>query len=96
VDLPDLLRRLAARGITHLLVEGGARVHARFLAEGLVDRVAVFVAPKIAGADGVPLAAGPGPARMADALRLDEVQVERIGEDMLVLGRPVRPRARPR
>ena len=95
VDLRDLLARLAARGVTHLLVEGGARVHARFLEEGLVDRVAVLVAPKLAGADGVPLAAGRGPARMADALRLDEVQVERIGDDVLVLGRPVQPRVPP-
>jgi diaminohydroxyphosphoribosylaminopyrimidine deaminase/5-amino-6-(5-phosphoribosylamino)uracil reductase len=92
VDLRDLLAKLAERGITHLLVEGGARVHARFLEEGLVDRMAVLVAPKLAGADGVPLAAIAGPARMADALRLDEVQVERLGDDVLVLGRPVRGR----
>jgi diaminohydroxyphosphoribosylaminopyrimidine deaminase/5-amino-6-(5-phosphoribosylamino)uracil reductase len=91
VDLRDLLEKLAARGITHLLVEGGSRVHARFLEEGLVDRIALFVAPKILGADGVPLFASRGPARMADALRLDEVQVEKVGEDMLVIGRPVRP-----
>jgi len=91
VDLGDLLAKLAARGVTHLLVEGGARVHARFLAEGLVDRVAIFVAPKLAGADGVPLAALRGPARMADALRLDEVEVERMGDDVLVQGRPLRP-----
>jgi diaminohydroxyphosphoribosylaminopyrimidine deaminase/5-amino-6-(5-phosphoribosylamino)uracil reductase len=91
VDLRDLLERLAARGVTHLLVEGGARVHARFLAEGLVDRVAVFVAPKLLGSDGVPLLAAAGPGRMAEALRLDEVQVERVGEDVLVLGRPARP-----
>ncbi len=91
VDLRDLLAKLAARGVTHLLVEGGARVHARFLAEGLVDRVVVFVAPKLVGGDGVPLLAGPGPARMADAVRLDEVTVERVGDDVLVQGRPVRP-----
>ncbi len=90
VDLRDLLEKLAARGVTHLLVEGGARVHARFLEDGLVDRVALFVAPKLLGADGVPLLASRGPARMADALRLDEVQVEKVGEDLLVLGRPVR------
>jgi diaminohydroxyphosphoribosylaminopyrimidine deaminase/5-amino-6-(5-phosphoribosylamino)uracil reductase len=91
VDLRDLLAKLAARGVTHLLVEGGARVHARFLAEGLVDRMAVFVAPKLVGADGVPLLAARGPARMADALRLEEVTVERVGEDVLVIGRPSRP-----
>jgi diaminohydroxyphosphoribosylaminopyrimidine deaminase/5-amino-6-(5-phosphoribosylamino)uracil reductase len=94
VDLRDLLAKLAARGVTHLLVEGGARVHAAFLAAGLVDRLAVFIAPKLAGGDGVPLLAGPGPARMRDALRLDEVQVERVGEDVLVIGRPVPPAAR--
>ncbi len=90
IDLRDLLRKLAARGVTHLLVEGGAEVHARFLEAGLVDRVAVLVAPKLAGADGRPLFAGRGPAKMKDALRLDEVQVERLGDDVLVAGVPAR------
>jgi diaminohydroxyphosphoribosylaminopyrimidine deaminase/5-amino-6-(5-phosphoribosylamino)uracil reductase len=67
-------------------------VHARFLEERLVDRVAVFVAPKLAGAGGVPLLASPGPARMKDAVRLEEVEVERMGDDVLVAGRPVWPR----
>lgn len=92
VDLGDLLARLAARGVTHLLVEGGAEVLARFLAEGLADRVAVFVAPRIVGADGVPLVASAGPERMEDTLRLADVRVERLGEDVLVEGRPVAPR----
>ncbi len=87
VDLRDLLARLAARGVAHLLVEGGAAVHARFLEAGLVDEVAVLVAPKILGADGLPLTRGNGPARMADALRLEDVEVERLGDDVLVAGR---------
>ncbi len=86
VDLRDLLGKLAERGVTHLLVEGGAAVHARFLAEGLVDEVAVFVAPKILGGDGLSLARGRGPARMAEALRLGQVRVERLGDDVLVTG----------
>jgi diaminohydroxyphosphoribosylaminopyrimidine deaminase / 5-amino-6-(5-phosphoribosylamino)uracil reductase len=97
VDLADLLAKLAARGVTHLLVEGGARVHARFLEAGLVDRVVVFVAPKLAGADGVPLFAGKGPSRMADALRLEDVEIARLGDDVLVQGRPAaRREAAPR
>lgn len=96
VDLRDLLERLAARGVTHLLVEGGAAVHARFLEAGLVDQLAVLVAPKLAGADGVPLSAAPGPARMADALRLERVQVERLGDDVLVTGVPARASGRAR
>jgi diaminohydroxyphosphoribosylaminopyrimidine deaminase/5-amino-6-(5-phosphoribosylamino)uracil reductase len=95
VDLSDLLAKLAARGVTHLLVEGGGAVHARFLEAGLVDEVAVLVAPKILGADGLPLTRGRGPARMADALRLEEVEVERLGDDVLVSGRvPARQSAR--
>lgn len=94
VDLADLLARLAARGVTHLLVEGGARVHARFLGQALVDRVAIFVAPRIVGADGVPLVAAPGPARMEDCFRLEDVRIQRVGEDVLVLGRPARPEGR--
>ncbi len=90
VDLADLLARLAARGITHLLVEGGAQVDARFLEAGLVDRLVVFVAPKLVGADGIPLFAGRGPARMADALALADVRVERVGDDVLVSGVPAR------
>jgi diaminohydroxyphosphoribosylaminopyrimidine deaminase/5-amino-6-(5-phosphoribosylamino)uracil reductase len=78
--------------VTHLLVEGGARVTASFLAAGLVDRLAVFVAPKLVGADGVPLLAARGPARMADALALERVTVERVGDDVLVTGVPRRER----
>jgi diaminohydroxyphosphoribosylaminopyrimidine deaminase/5-amino-6-(5-phosphoribosylamino)uracil reductase len=92
--LRDVVEKLAARGVTHLLVEGGARVHAAFLAAGLVDRMAVFVAPKLLGGDGVPLLAGRGPARMADAIVLEGVTVERVGEDVLVTGAPARRRPR--
>lgn len=88
VDLQDLLQKLAGRGITHLLVEGGAEVHAGFLAEGLVDRVLVLVAPKIVGGDGISWVAGPGAKRMADALELAITGVERLGGDLLVAAVP--------
>jgi diaminohydroxyphosphoribosylaminopyrimidine deaminase/5-amino-6-(5-phosphoribosylamino)uracil reductase len=94
VDLRDLLAKLATRGIAHLLVEGGAHLAGRLLAEGLVDRVAVLVAPKIVGGDGVPLAAGRGVARMSDALTLGDVRVERLGDDVLVTGIPARSLAK--
>lgn len=88
VDLADLLRRLAARGVTHLLVEGGAAVHGSFLRAGLVDRIALFLAPKIVGGDGRSWAGGRGVARMGDALRLEDVEVEEVGDDLLLTGRP--------
>ena len=41
-----------------LLVEGGATIHGAFIKAGLVDRVALFVAPRLLGG-GVPIAAAP-------------------------------------
>jgi diaminohydroxyphosphoribosylaminopyrimidine deaminase / 5-amino-6-(5-phosphoribosylamino)uracil reductase len=90
LDLPDLLGKLGERGITHLLVEGGAAVHSAFLAAGLVDRLVLFVAPKILGG-GRSWLEGPGPRLMAGALRLDGVEVRWVGEDLLVTGRPAAP-----
>ncbi|HZZ86049.1 MAG TPA: bifunctional diaminohydroxyphosphoribosylaminopyrimidine deaminase/5-amino-6-(5-phosphoribosylamino)uracil reductase RibD [Anaeromyxobacteraceae bacterium] len=88
VDLNDLLDRLAARGIVHLLVEGGAEVHRRFLDAGLADRVLLFVAPKIAGGDARSWVAGPSADRMADALALEDLAVRQLGDDLVVTGAP--------
>lgn len=96
VDLPDLLARLARRGVTHLVVEGGAQVFRSFLAEGLADRVVLFVAPRIAGGDGISWVAAPGAARMSQALALSDVELCRVGGDIQVSGRPAGAMARPR
>lgn len=94
VDLRDLLRRLATRGVVHLMVEGGAATHAAFLEAGLVDRVVLFIAPRILGG-GLAWLGGVGPRRIADAIQLQEVRIRRIGEDVLVTGTPaLRHRAR--
>ena len=92
IDLEDLLGRLAARGVAHLLVEGGAEVHAAFLAARLVDRVLLHVAPKILGG-GKDWLGGAGPPRMADALLLRGLTVRRLGEDLILSGEPAWPAA---
>lgn len=50
IDLVALLRSLYARGVTSLLVEGGAHTLGRFLEAGLADRLELFIAPKTVGA----------------------------------------------
>lgn len=52
-NLKDLLHRLAERGMSELLVEGGASVARAFLDAGLVDRILLFESPVAVGADGV-------------------------------------------
>jgi diaminohydroxyphosphoribosylaminopyrimidine deaminase/5-amino-6-(5-phosphoribosylamino)uracil reductase len=91
-DRPGTLRAvledLAACGTTSVLVEGGAAVAARALREGLVDRVVLFVAPKLVGGDGKPAIGPLGIRRMRDALVLEDVRIERLGADLVVEGRP--------
>ncbi|HET7412051.1 MAG TPA: bifunctional diaminohydroxyphosphoribosylaminopyrimidine deaminase/5-amino-6-(5-phosphoribosylamino)uracil reductase RibD [Pararhizobium sp.] len=53
VALPELLEDMAARGIQSLMVEGGATVAQSFLAEGLVDRIALYTGPAAVGPDGI-------------------------------------------
>jgi diaminohydroxyphosphoribosylaminopyrimidine deaminase/5-amino-6-(5-phosphoribosylamino)uracil reductase len=86
VALGALLDALGKRGFTTLLVEGGGEVHGAFMAAGLVDEVALFVAPKLIGAGGVPLLAVPGPRKMAEAWQLGAVSTRRLGDDILVVG----------
>ena len=53
-DSPDrLVRRLAQRGIVHLLVEGGAQTARSFLKAGLVDEILLFASPKVIGHGGL-------------------------------------------
>jgi diaminohydroxyphosphoribosylaminopyrimidine deaminase/5-amino-6-(5-phosphoribosylamino)uracil reductase len=88
VDLKDLLRRLAGRGLTSMLVEGGARIHGSFLTGALWDELYLFVAPKLAGKDAPSWAGFDGVPRMSSALPVDVKSVERVGSDLLVWARP--------
>jgi len=75
VPFAAVARALAERGITSLLVEGGATVAAEALRARVVDRVVLFMAPAILGGDGVPAVGPLDLRRVADALRLDVLAV---------------------
>jgi diaminohydroxyphosphoribosylaminopyrimidine deaminase/5-amino-6-(5-phosphoribosylamino)uracil reductase len=84
--LVDGLDELGRRGITSLLIEGGAELAGAVLDAGEVDELRVFVAPLVLGG-GRPLAAGRGPRRIADAARPLACEWERAGPDMLARAR---------
>jgi diaminohydroxyphosphoribosylaminopyrimidine deaminase / 5-amino-6-(5-phosphoribosylamino)uracil reductase len=75
---------LGARGITSVLVEGGARVAADAIASGVVDVVVWFVAPSLLGGDAVPAIGALGIGRARAALRLHDVRVARLGADLVL------------
>jgi diaminohydroxyphosphoribosylaminopyrimidine deaminase/5-amino-6-(5-phosphoribosylamino)uracil reductase len=77
-QIPDELEALAAEGVQSLLLEGGPTLAAAFLEQGLVDKLLVFVAPRLSGE-------GPGMlAGLPHSLRLSRLDARAIGEDVLL------------
>lgn len=91
LDLGELLRVLYARGMMEVLVEGGGETARTFLDAGLVDRMHVFLSPRIlGGADSLPMVGGSGPDSIDEAWGLGDVEVERVGPDLYITGVPGR------
>ncbi|WP_211897425.1 bifunctional diaminohydroxyphosphoribosylaminopyrimidine deaminase/5-amino-6-(5-phosphoribosylamino)uracil reductase RibD [Saccharopolyspora erythraea] len=88
LDLAALSGRLFARGVRSVLLEGGARLAAGFLAGGLVDRVVAYLAPMFLGGAGLPVVTGIGVASMAEAARMRVEEVRQLGPDLRVVMRP--------
>jgi diaminohydroxyphosphoribosylaminopyrimidine deaminase/5-amino-6-(5-phosphoribosylamino)uracil reductase len=83
VDLAVALQALGERGITRLLVEGGARLAAAFFRARLVDRLVWVHAPLAIGGDGIPAIAGLDLAALSDAPAFERLSTETIGDDVL-------------
>ena len=80
--LRKVLRALARRGLTSILVEGGATVHGEFLRTGLWDELRLFVAPRIFGSQARSWAGLEGERR------LTLLSERRVGDDVLLVLRP--------
>ena len=93
VNLRPLLQHLGGREVTALLVEGGGTLLASLFREGLVDKVCAFVAPVLIGGREAPTPwDGAGAQAIGDAMRLERVTVERLEDDLMVVGYPARRR----
>jgi 2,5-diamino-6-(ribosylamino)-4(3H)-pyrimidinone 5'-phosphate reductase len=90
VDLPELLRRLKARGIERLLVEGGGELNWGFVRQDLLDELFVTVAPALLGGREAPtLLEGEG-LSMDARRRLELVELRREGDEIYCRYRVVR------
>jgi diaminohydroxyphosphoribosylaminopyrimidine deaminase/5-amino-6-(5-phosphoribosylamino)uracil reductase len=86
VDLTTLLEELVASGIESVMVEGGATLITGFFRAGLVDRLAVCVAPKILG-EGIEAIGDLGIRDLSRSLILVDAAVEPYGVDLILSGR---------
>ncbi len=82
-DVGVVLNDLARRGITRLLVEGGAAVHASFLDRGYADRLEIFSAPVMLGGAGKAAVDALGARELAKMPRFRRTGIRRLGADTL-------------
>ena len=82
-----MARALVARGVQNLLLEGGATLAGAWWAEGLIDHVVAYVAPRVlcGEVDRSPLR-GPGSETVGEGRVLVETEVTTVGSDVCVSG----------
>jgi len=87
VDLKDLMIKLGELKIDSILLEGGAALNFSALEEGIVDKVQIYIAPKlIGGEESKTPVGGKGIELLKDAFRVEKLTTCFIGEDILLEG----------
>ncbi len=88
IDLSKALPLLAREGVAHLLVEGGATLHASFVEAKLVDEVVWYLAPLLIGGTlAKPAIGGRGVSTLTQASRLKDLLMYRLGDDLCIRGK---------
>jgi len=82
IDIEAALRSLGSKGITRLMVEGGAKVAASLIRADLVDRIVWFHAPAVMGSDGLPAVEQFGLAELSALRRFKLLEAGRAGSDL--------------
>ncbi|MNB69829.1 Riboflavin biosynthesis protein RibD [compost metagenome] len=90
VDLTAAMKALGELEIGSVLLEGGGELNGAMLEQGLVDRVTLFFAPKIVGgrAEAPSAFSWDGVELMKEAVTLEQVEVEVLGDNVCITGRP--------
>jgi diaminohydroxyphosphoribosylaminopyrimidine deaminase/5-amino-6-(5-phosphoribosylamino)uracil reductase len=85
VSLAALIEALGKRDAQAVLVEGGPTLAWSFVRDGLVDKVILYMAPKLIGGAGAPgVLTGAGSTSLSEALALKFDSVDRVGDDLRV------------
>ncbi len=83
VDLREAMKIAGVRGITSLMIEGGREVFTSALKAGIVDKLLIFISPKVMG-EGMGGVGDLGVRELSSAYRLYNMKSQRMGEDLLI------------
>jgi diaminohydroxyphosphoribosylaminopyrimidine deaminase / 5-amino-6-(5-phosphoribosylamino)uracil reductase len=87
VDLAAMMHDLAKREINELHVEAGATLNGALIEAGLVDEFLIYLAPKLLGA-GRGMADFSPLKELSDAMALEFISADKVGEDLRIVARP--------
>jgi diaminohydroxyphosphoribosylaminopyrimidine deaminase / 5-amino-6-(5-phosphoribosylamino)uracil reductase len=90
VDPEEVLTILGEQGITSVFIEAGGTVNASFFEKKLIDKIVLYIAPKLIGGKDAPtFLEGNGLAVMSEAIELVDCTFEQIGVDWKFTGYPI-------
>ncbi|AKR10261.1 riboflavin biosynthesis protein RibD [Bacillus cereus BAG1X2-3] len=89
INLHEMLDVLGQKGVSSLLIEGGGEVNASFIENKLIDKLILYIAPKIIGGRMAPsFVEGAGIAKMQDAIEFKDISFTQVGKDYRFIGYP--------
>jgi len=87
INLKSCLSQLGEIGMMSLLVEGGSQINGSFLDEGLIDKLLLFLSPRLIGDhQALGIFGGRGVSSLEERVALKEIKTRRVGEDILLEG----------
>jgi diaminohydroxyphosphoribosylaminopyrimidine deaminase/5-amino-6-(5-phosphoribosylamino)uracil reductase len=91
IDLGQLWTRAGDAGLTSVILEGGRTLVAAALRDRAVDRVMLYIAPRVLGGDAMASVGALELQSLDETPRLEGVRTRRLGDDLLVSGKVVYP-----
>jgi diaminohydroxyphosphoribosylaminopyrimidine deaminase / 5-amino-6-(5-phosphoribosylamino)uracil reductase len=93
LNLNKIVKTILSFGINSILVEGGSKVASSFMEQGLIDKVAMFYAPKLLLDCRAPLSfASEKNIKLDNLIELENTSIKKVGEDFLIMGDVKYPR----
>jgi diaminohydroxyphosphoribosylaminopyrimidine deaminase / 5-amino-6-(5-phosphoribosylamino)uracil reductase len=90
VDLKEMLDILGENFISSLLIEGGGEISASFMESKLIDKLILYIAPKVIGGKLAPsFLQGAGVLKMSEAIEFADISFTQVGKDYKFTGYPI-------
>jgi diaminohydroxyphosphoribosylaminopyrimidine deaminase/5-amino-6-(5-phosphoribosylamino)uracil reductase len=90
VNAAEVVQILGEKLVSSLLIEGGGSINASFLENRLIDKVILYIAPKLIGGQHAPtFLEGTGIDKMRNAVELANVTLSKLGKDYKYVGYPI-------